>query len=76
MPSIHVKDKLAARYAILTGDTEDFKDFVNSVVEEAMKQEEEKAELARQKKEKESEKQDVVDSCVRDVIYSGDIGCV
>ena len=50
MPSIHVKDKLAARYAILTGDTEDFKDFVNSVIEKAMKQEEEKAELARQKK--------------------------
>ena len=56
MPSIHVKDKLAARYAILTGDTEDFKDFVNRVVEKAVTQEEEKAELARQKKEKESEK--------------------
>ena len=43
MPSIHVKDKLAARYVILTGDTEDFKDFVNDVVGEAIKQEEEKA---------------------------------
>lgn len=45
MPSIHVKDKLAARYAILTGDTEDFKDFVNRVVEKAVTQEEEKAEM-------------------------------
>ena len=53
MPTIHVKDKLFARYAIRTGDTEGFKDFVNSVVEEAMKQEEEKEELARQKREKE-----------------------
>jgi len=56
MPSIHVKDKLAARYAILTGDAECFKDFVNSVVEEAINREEEKAELARQKRKKESEK--------------------
>ena len=53
---IHVKDKLFARYAIRTGDTEGFKDFVNSVVEEAMKQEEEKEELARQKKEKGGER--------------------
>ena len=45
MPTIHVKDKLFARYAIRTGDTEGFKDFVNSVVEEAMKQEEGKAEM-------------------------------
>ena len=43
MPSIHVKDKLAARYVVLTGDTEDFKDFVNRVVEEAVCSEEEKA---------------------------------
>ena len=50
MPSIHVKDKLMARYVKLTGDTEDFKDFVNRVVEKAVTQEEEKAELARQKK--------------------------
>lgn len=42
MPSIHVKDKLAARYVILTGDTEDFKDFVNDVVAEAIKREEAK----------------------------------
>ena len=63
MPSIHVKDKLAARYAILTGDIEDFKDFVNSVVGEAIRQKEEKAEMLkgegielRQKKGKESEK--------------------
>ena len=50
MPSIHVKDKLAARYAILTGDTEDFKDFVNSVVEEAMKREEEKTEFVKKRR--------------------------
>ena len=64
MPSIHVKDKLMARYVKLTGDTEHFKDFVNDVVEEAIKQEEAKAEmlkrggieLVRAKREKESEK--------------------
>ena len=50
MPSIHVKDELAARYVKLTGDTTDFKGFVNRVVEKAVTQEEEKAELARQKK--------------------------
>ena len=45
MPSIHVKDELAARYVKLTGDTTDFKGFVNHLVAEAIKQEEEKAEM-------------------------------
>ena len=40
MPSIHVKDELAARYVKLTGDTTDFKGFVNRLVAEAIKQEE------------------------------------
>lgn len=45
MPSIHVKDELAARYVKATGDTTDFKSFVNHVVKEAVKWEEEKAGL-------------------------------
>ena len=45
MPSIHIKDKLFARYVKLTEDTEGFKDYVNRIVEGAIKQDEEKAEM-------------------------------
>lgn len=45
MPSIHVKDGYAARYAILTGDREGFKDFVNDVVKKAINKKEEEAEM-------------------------------
>ena len=48
MPSIHVKDGLAARYVKATGDTTDFKSFVNHVVEEAVKREEEKSRLVKE----------------------------
>lgn len=63
MPSIHVKDEFAARYVKATGDTADFKGFVNRIVEEGVKGEEEKAEMLkgegielRQKRGKEREK--------------------
>ena len=48
MPSIHVKDELAARYVKATGDITDFKSFVNQVVEEAVKVKEEKAKLVKE----------------------------
>ena len=50
MPSIHVKDELAARYVKATGDTADFKSFVNHVVGEAVKREEEKTEFVKKRR--------------------------
>lgn len=49
MPSIHVKDGFAARYAILTGDREGFKDFVNRLVEEGINKKEKEAEILKKK---------------------------
>lgn len=47
MVSIHIKDEVAMRYAIATGDKNNFKGFVNKAVEAAVGQVEEEGEKGR-----------------------------